>query len=1768
MNKNIKRMFFVLTLITLLATVGAVCATDDANSTTITDSSVNEHIVAQQITTTSNDINYLSTKNVKKEETTRDLYVSDNRGSDDNSGTNDSPYKTVQKALNQTNSDSTFNIHIAEGTYKGLGNTNLTVNGNYNINFIGDGINKTVFDGEVEYYINSSAAWGQDTYWDYYNFTNGNWAMNISEGTGHISISNMNIQHMLTIAEESSIEFNYLGTVTNYGNLSVDNVLFYQNLGGLGAGIQNKADATLIVNNSIFQENRKSSGTGNFGAGIYNNGTALIENSKFIKNAARWGTITNDHIITINNCTLRDGISYDLGSTYKYGSGIASNTGSADYYNRYRIYGIITNINNCQFENNGQTDVYQAEGNLTLTNSTFNNATGVYLTDNIFNWNYNDEFSFIIENNTFDTVKISSLFTTLSSYSDKVFAIYSNSKYNALIKDNTITLNNDGFGIYLTNNNTVENNTLDSKIQVEGNNNNITQNTITNNEKATIYLGNSANNNIITDNTLKSLVTTGNNAISTNNQQNTIENNLPESPADIELNDETYPNFFNEDGTIKQDIANGTIIKIIGDVNNKNIIIDNVKVGLKRENGKLNNVSITVKETANILIDSVTINNTNNNPYVIKLESENNMVTNSIININTTSPITAIIINKDHNQLDSNTLNIYGPSSNTKGLADTIAVDIESSSNKLTSNTYNIYNNTNNEEAYIIGIKINNENKISNNFINDSKTFIQNNNVIGRYIENSDNNTMDSGISYQLSATNRAIGIYLIDSNNNNIFENIYTNHMKHSTGIKIEGKTKTANNNTIKSNQITTNGETANCIELINTNNTIITSTDINSTYKPNGNNISLITVQNSNNTDISYLTTTFLTTQFWTAKDNTSSMFKVYNSDNTIINGISFEPRGNGSYIQIENSTNTYIGKGTSQNDVIIKTTDVPILIKNSTKTNITGITAIIDNSIAIELTDSENNSITNNYLQAQYNGGNIAINKINSNNNELINNTPETLIITEENYDEHFTEGIFNKENTLIIIDSNFTNKTLTFKNPNTQLYNPNNYTIIDGKLEFTPEATGTNITNLNTKDTSIIIESDNSLLENSTITSDTDKLELIINNAKGVIINNNTFIAENQEEKPAINVINSQATITNNYILTKDSVGNQAIKNTNSQITTTNNIPIPKLTDDNYNQFFNENGIYNSSELINILELGSDIYNKNMTFNTEITLNNPENYTIYNTTITNTEKLLTLSNININNSNYINPTIISSNITLNNNTIYQSGENINVIILENGLDNSEFKYNNIRCDGNNNVLIKCNNISIYFAYNNIECNGTNTTTIKYNNTPVIKDSWGWENPTTTNMNYNNITLTGDKNIFLNTTDANIRFEYNNLNVTTETGETPTIYYTNKSSINYIRYNNITINTTQPITAVLIDTARVRFNQNKVLVNTNQNNIPIIKVITTTNGQANNNYIESLDLVGNDAIETPGTKTGNTPTTTGFKSQITDIIVPEQIITNIETNIIINVTDSFGREITGIYIIDDGEITTTSETNTINYIPQTTGEKTLTITYTDPTGKYNTTSTIVNIEVTTPTLTVDPITSTAGQTINITARITAGDETITNINKGKVTFKVNGKTLKDANGKVIYAKVVNGTATIENYEVPSDWAKEGTTIQAVYSGSAQCDKLTSEKTNITVAKAVPTLTTEDVTTTAGGKITLKATITDNDKVINAGKIVFKINGKTVKDENGKVIYAKVVNNTVEFEYTLPESYKAGSYNITATFISADYDRLTDSKTLTVTN
>jgi uncharacterized Zn-binding protein involved in type VI secretion len=256
-----------------------------------------------------------------------------------------------------------------------------------------------------------------------------------------------------------------------------------------------------------------------------------------------------------------------------------------------------------------------------------------------------------------------------------------------------------------------------------------------------------------------------------------------------------------------------------------------------------------------------------------------------------------------------------------------------------------------------------------------------------------------------------------------------------------------------------------------------------------------------------------------------------------------------------------------------------------------------------------------------------------------------------------------------------------------------------------------------------------------------------------------------------------------------------------------------------------------------------------------------------------------------------------------------------------------------------------------------------------------------------------------------------------------------------------------------------------------------------------------------------------------------------------------------------------IIGSYTINNN--TTTANVNIYNTnIPK--SPSNLTVKYTGST-LYNdaTTNTTITTNKAQTNMTIDPVTLNDKQTVNLTARITA-DSNIT-INEGKIVFKINGKTIKDTNGKVIYAKVTGGTATVE-YNMPGNLIGQNITITATYSGTTKYNEESTTITTNVTTQQTPTITTENITAKAGQNITLKATITDNNKTINNGKIVFKINGKTVKDANGKVIYAKVVNNQVILEYTLPESMKKGTYNITATFLSSDYNNLIDIKTLTV--
>lgn len=201
----------------------------------------------------------------------------------------------------------------------------------------------------------------------------------------------------------------------------------------------------------------------------------------------------------------------------------------------------------------------------------------------------------------------------------------------------------------------------------------------------------------------------------------------------------------------------------------------------------------------------------------------------------------------------------------------------------------------------------------------------------------------------------------------------------------------------------------------------------------------------------------------------------------------------------------------------------------------------------------------------------------------------------------------------------------------------------------------------------------------------------------------------------------------------------------------------------------------------------------------------------------------------------------------------------------------------------------------------------------------------------------------------------------------------------------------------------------------------------------------------------------------------------------------------------------------------------------------------------------------------LRVDTKTFTLNQPNMIKATIYADEGIATNISKGKVVFKVDGKTLKDSGGKVIYAKVINGTAMIENYTVPDSWNNQ-TVIQAVYSGSGDLQSLKSDREEIAIALPQPTVTLDDYTAQRGETIRISVNVMQQQTPLSVGKVVLKINGKTLKDSGGKVIYACVDNGLATVDYTIPESMKTKEYVITAVFIANGYERVEKTSKLTI--
>lgn len=191
---------------------------------------------------------------------------------------------------------------------------------------------------------------------------------------------------------------------------------------------------------------------------------------------------------------------------------------------------------------------------------------------------------------------------------------------------------------------------------------------------------------------------------------------------------------------------------------------------------------------------------------------------------------------------------------------------------------------------------------------------------------------------------------------------------------------------------------------------------------------------------------------------------------------------------------------------------------------------------------------------------------------------------------------------------------------------------------------------------------------------------------------------------------------------------------------------------------------------------------------------------------------------------------------------------------------------------------------------------------------------------------------------------------------------------------------------------------------------------------------------------------------------------------------------------------------------------------------------------TSKYNTTIKSKNINV---------------KTENITLTATVKDEYNKAVNEGFVSFLFDNRTIKDSKGKVIYVNVTNGTASI-NHTISNFWKKTNHTYYARYYGNSLYEANLGNVAKVTETNVINLTSTHANVTRFGTNLTIKAFVKYNaDKSpVNVGHVLFKINGKTIRNPDNSTLTVNVKKGKATFNLDLDERYSAKPYKVTVVY------------------
>ncbi|WP_323735815.1 right-handed parallel beta-helix repeat-containing protein [Methanosphaera sp. ISO3-F5] len=305
---------------------------------------------------------------------------------------------------------------------------------------------------------------------------------------------------------------------------------------------------------------------------------------------------------------------------------------------------------------------------------------------------------------------------------------------------------------------------------------------------------------------------------------------------------------------------------------------------------------------------------------------------------------------------------------------------------------------------------------------------------------------------------------------------------------------------------------------------------------------------------------------------------------------------------------------------------------------------------------------------------------------------------------------------------------------------------------------------------------------------------------------------------------------------------------------------------------------------------------------------------------------------------------------------------------------------------------------------------------------------------------------------------------------------------------------------------------------------------------------------------------------------------KTSIITAIPEESTVDDAEVTVTLN--NKMGTPITNAPITvknSKGEIIGNASTDNkgIAVIPVDTkaGTENITVTYSGN-SKYTPAETTVTMKTVknNVTVTVDPVEGIIGEKITLTAHVT--DIKGNPVNGGNLVFKLNGKTLRtdgrfDSNASAWKFQVKNGIVTIK---INADlYLRNTKNLTASYSGSYKYNEAKSSTVTAQIKKrnAKITVTISPKTQKQYNTIKFTAKLADttpntkNTTAMSTGtKVIFKVNGKTIKDNKGKNVQVKVVNNTATYKYKVPAGMggvskdgKVRDYNVEAVLVSDTY-------------